>query len=102
MARSTKSNEFTLTRWRSSRPHPRNYSTTQSRAKSCDDLVVLSVATPVVPPSGRSWRVPVRIGRPGEGGELGVGRSPSRALRWIGYVRCFSGRFSRSPHLSRQ
>jgi hypothetical protein len=35
MARSTRSNESTLTRWRSSRPHPRNYSTTQSRPARC-------------------------------------------------------------------
>src|SRR5262245_8097036 len=30
-------NESTLTHWRSSRPHPRNYSTTQSRIISCHD-----------------------------------------------------------------
>src|SRR5215510_14015036 len=36
-ARSTRSNESTLTHWRSSRPHPRNYSTTQSTIISCHD-----------------------------------------------------------------
>jgi ABC-type amino acid transport substrate-binding protein len=39
-ARSTRSNASILTRWRSSRPHPRNQPTTQSSAAECEDLVV--------------------------------------------------------------